>query len=472
MIKKTIFTIILLGSILMHAQLKKVNGNTFDIDGIHEKEFKLALTDDYNQYVTSYINTDGLMANAYPHKKILVRKLDQKGNYLETYVKDYANKTNGTLHNYLGSHEIGTDKIIFFTEEYSGKTKKKEIFQHIFNKKDGSFATSSIAGFAIESANKSGTTKLLFSENGKYAAIFNDRFANKKIPNINDIIVINLRDLSTLWKKEVQLSDDFVEEDASLTDSGRILLIRKPSSGWKLGSKLELVSDKEQKDLPVENKYYLKKAFTFTIDDKDYAAVIGKFGFTASVTGEVWGDIFLYDLTKGSYTSGKIDKMASNISDFKMIEAFSSNGSATVFGQVITQYTPPETAYNRFPDPVNSYGAAYIFTFSEDGKISSNFLDNENKSKINVFKHNNSFYVSGTFESRKTTFRKYYEPIKILDEKNYTPGYIQLSNENPLEDHPAPDGDLIKFLPETNRLIFLYRTEKSMNMISYYNILP
>lgn len=472
MIKKITLACTLLGSMLAYSQLKIVNGKSFDIDGIHEKEFKIILADDYNQFVASYINTDGLMANTFPHKKILVRKLDQKGNYLETYVKDYANKTNGILHNYLGSQQVDADKFIFFTEEYSGQAKKKEIFQHVFNKKDGSFSTSSIANFPIESANKSGTTKVLFSENGKYAAVFNDRFVNKKTPNINDVIVINLRDLSVLWKKEIQLSDDFVEIDANLTDSGRILFLRKPSSGWKVGSKLELISDKEQKELPVEDKYYLKKIFSFTIDDKDYAAAIGKFGFTASVKGEVWGDIFFYDLTKGSYTSDKIKSMASDIEDFKIIKSFSSSGSATVFGQAITKYTPPGSAYNRFPDPVYSYDAAYIFSFTKDGKMSSNFLNNKNKNIINVFKHNSSYYVSGNYESHKTTFKTFYEPIKILDDKNFTISYIQKGNANPLENYTSPDGNLIKFLPETNRLIFLNKSEKNMQMDSFYNLLP
>lgn len=472
MIKKIILSFTLLSSIIVFSQLKKVSGNSFEIDGIHEKGFEITLADDYNQYVTSYINTDGLMANSYPHKKILVRKLDQKGNFMETFVKDYANKTNGVLHNYLGSHESGAEKIIFFTEEYSGQAKKKEIFQHIFNKKDGSFSTSNIISINIESANKSGTTKVLFSDNGKYAAIFNDRFANKKNPNINDIVVIDLRSLTILWKKEVQLSDDFVEEDASLTDSGRILFLRKPSSGWKVGSKLEMVSEKEQKELPVEDKYYLKKVFSFTIDDKDYAAVVGKFGFTASVTGEVWGDIFFYDLTKATYTKGKIDNMATNIEDFKIIKAFSSNGASTVFAQVLNKHTPPETAYNRFPDPVYTYGYAYVFNFTKDGKISSQYLNNLNNNKINVFKQDKNFYVTGRYESRKTTFSTFYEPIKILDDQNFTPSYIKLSGENPLEDVSAPDGNLTKFLPATNRLIFLYKNEANMNMVSYYNTLP
>lgn len=469
-VKKILYVAFILGSIALFSQVKKVESNTFDIDGIHEKDYRLSLVDDYNQYLTSYINTDGLMANSYPHKKILVRKLDQKGNFMELFVKDYANKTNGFLHNYLGSIEIGKDKIIFFTEEYSGQNKKKEIFQHIFNKKDSQFTTTSIATFSIESATKSGTTRLSFSPNGNYVAIYNDRFSNKKNPNINDVIVLDLKTINVFWKKEISLDNDFIESEICVTDSGRILVLQK-ANGWKLASKLELISNNEQKEIPVEEKYDLKKVFTFSIDDKDYAATIGKYNITASVKGEIWGDIFFHDLSSGTRTSGKINNMASDIDSFEIINTYSTNGNATVFGQAIIKQTPPETAYNRFPDPIYTYGEAFAFTFSKDGKISSYPLFNVGKFKISTFKRQSKYYVSGMFESKKTTFITNYEPIKIFDENSFSYSYIQLGDSKPLEDHASTNGNLIKFLPSVNRLIFLYNRESIMNMVSYYNLI-
>jgi hypothetical protein len=66
-----------------------------------------------------------------------MRKLDQNGSLVDTYIQDYANKTNGVLHNYLGSQQIDDDRFVAFTEEYFGKENRKKVFQHVFSKKIG-----------------------------------------------------------------------------------------------------------------------------------------------------------------------------------------------------------------------------------------------------------------------------------------------------------------------------------------------
>ncbi len=120
-------------SALVFGQQKFVYGDSFEYNSKYEKDLKLVLADDYNQYVFSDINEDGY--SSYPHKKIIIRKLDQNGNLIDTIIKDYANKTNGVLHNYLGSTEISKDKFVVFTEEIETKINRKEIFQHVLIKK-------------------------------------------------------------------------------------------------------------------------------------------------------------------------------------------------------------------------------------------------------------------------------------------------------------------------------------------------
>jgi hypothetical protein len=130
MIKQIIASALITASVYSYAQTKVTEGTKFTVDANLETDDKLVLADDYNSYMFSAINIDGLMRNVFPHKKLLMRKLDQNGSLVDTYVKDYANKTNGVLHNYLGSQQIDDDKFIAFTEEYFGKENRKEVFQH------------------------------------------------------------------------------------------------------------------------------------------------------------------------------------------------------------------------------------------------------------------------------------------------------------------------------------------------------
>jgi hypothetical protein len=110
-------------------------GTKFTVDANLETDDKLVLADDYNSYMFSAINIDGLMRNVFPHKKLLMRKLDQNGSLVDTYTKDYANKTNGVLHNYLGSQQIDDDKFVAFTEEYLEKKTERKFFSMFSAKK-------------------------------------------------------------------------------------------------------------------------------------------------------------------------------------------------------------------------------------------------------------------------------------------------------------------------------------------------
>lgn len=150
--KKTLIFSLSILSALAFGQKKFVYGDSFEYNSKYEKDIKLVLADDYNQYVFSDINEDGY--SSYPHKKIIIRKLDQNGSMIDTFIKDYANKTNGVLHNYLGSIEISKDQFVIFTEEIETKVNRKEIFQHVFNKKDGNFTTTSVAKLFTEGGMK------------------------------------------------------------------------------------------------------------------------------------------------------------------------------------------------------------------------------------------------------------------------------------------------------------------------------
>ena len=139
---------------LSQAQVKYEEGERFKFDRVNEKDVKIVLKDNYNHYLFSAINIDGMMRQY----EISFRKFDQKNHLVETFVKDYGKKDAATskadqsfLHNYLGSFEISNGKMVVITENYSGRAKIKEIFKHVFDKATGKFETSLIASYPIES---------------------------------------------------------------------------------------------------------------------------------------------------------------------------------------------------------------------------------------------------------------------------------------------------------------------------------
>lgn len=76
MIKQIIASALITASVYSYAQTKVTEGTKFTVDANLETDDKLVLADDYNSYMFSAINIDGLMRNVFPHKKLLMRKLD------------------------------------------------------------------------------------------------------------------------------------------------------------------------------------------------------------------------------------------------------------------------------------------------------------------------------------------------------------------------------------------------------------
>jgi uncharacterized membrane protein len=68
MIKQIIASVMITASVCAFAQVKVVEGTKFTTDANLETDEKLVLADDYNSYMFSAINIDGLMRNVFPHK--------------------------------------------------------------------------------------------------------------------------------------------------------------------------------------------------------------------------------------------------------------------------------------------------------------------------------------------------------------------------------------------------------------------
>src|SRR6476469_7525813 len=112
--------ICVMAGVTMMGQIKKEWGPKFEYNQKNETDLKVALVDNYNHYMSSVINIDGGMM---PTNEIIVRRFDQKNQLINTYTENFQYKDPYTLHKYLGSFEIGTDKLVYFTDCYSNKTK-------------------------------------------------------------------------------------------------------------------------------------------------------------------------------------------------------------------------------------------------------------------------------------------------------------------------------------------------------------
>lgn len=456
--KKSFILSLTVISALAFGQKKFVYGDAFEFNSKYEKDIKLVLCDDYNQYVFSDINEDGY--SSYPHKKILMRKLDQNGNMIDTYTKDYANKTNGVLHNYLGSIEISKDQFVIYTEEIETKINRKEIFQHVFNKKDGNFTSTSVAKLFTEGGMKQGTTFLRFSESGKYVAIINDRSVSKKTANTIDNIVIDLSTLSKKWDKEITLDTDYFETDAAVTNSGRILILRK-STGWKESSKLVYVSAQGEQDIPLKEKLILKTLSPVSINDQDYLASFGYFT-GVRINQSNFGDMAFINLQNGNITMSEFPEFRSNttMSGVDITLTQTVNGKTYLYGYDVNKTMPQSTPSNRFPDPIISYGTGRWFAINSEGAGTS--TPTNGTGNVGYFTKNNTNYL---FISESNL-----APFKLGSTGVEKGKAISLENYDSANKGGSPILTSIKYIPESDRVIYLRRFgDNQLNVKSVYS---
>ncbi|MBW8524172.1 hypothetical protein K0U91_02935 [Chryseobacterium chendengshani] len=457
--KKTFIITLSVVSALAFGQKKFVYGEGFEYNSQYEKDIKLVLCDDYNQYVFSDINEDGY--SSYPHKKIIIRKLDQNGSLIDTFIKDYANKTNGVIHNYLGSTEIGKDQFVVFTEEIQNKTNRKEIYQHVFNKKDGNFITTSIAKLFVESGLKQGTTYVRFSENGKYAAIINDRSVSKKTANTIDNMVIDLATLSKKWEKEITLDTDYMEDELAVTNSGRVLILRK-STGWKESSKLVYVSAQGEQEIPLKEKLILKTLTPVSINDQDYLVSFGYFT-GIRVNQSNFADMAFINLQNGNIAMSEVPEYRNNttMSGIDIPIAQVVNGKTYLYGFDINKRMPQSTSSNRFPDPIITYGTGRWFAVSSDGATSS--TPTGSNGKVGYFVKGSSNYL----------FTDNYNLTAFKMGNTAKSGTLSINNNsegNGTVKSGEPVLTSIRYIPESDRIIFLRKLDANhFDTKSVYN---
>ncbi|HKO77962.1 MAG TPA: hypothetical protein VJU52_12120, partial [Flavobacterium sp.] len=360
---RIISLMLLFVSITTFGQIKKEWGEKFDYDDKKEIDPKVVLADNYNHFMFSVINIDGGMMST---NQIIIRKFDQKNQLVNTFVEEFPYKNAFTLHNYLGSFELGNDKLVIFTDCYSNKTKKKEIHRIIFDKKTSAFTTTLVAEYTFESLSKSGTVYLIPSQNKNYIGIVYSKYSNKKIAEENDCTLLDGKTSDKVWQKNIAFPLLSFTENIVLSNSGKFVFVMNSK---ETGSKNILAIADEN---TIENKDFgedikIQKPLAFSIGTQDYLIAFNNPAH--GISHGDYGSILLYDLNSGRILKNNSIKGFDAIKDLKKVNynyVTIQNNEIQLFVDCIykTGTKPDPTMPNStFTVPVYSNGNSSILVF-------------------------------------------------------------------------------------------------------------
>lgn len=359
-------TLMLVFGIQMYAQ-KQQWGSRFDYDVKNELAPKLVMIDNYNYYLLTVVNTTGMMAN----NQILLRKFDQKNNLVETIKHRFPElEGGGTLHNFLGSFDLGTDRAVVFTQSYSSKSKRDVISQHVFDKATQQFTTSIVTEYPIASVYKSGEVTVKRSPNGNRIVLHYKVPASKKESEVNYIFALNGQTLDVDWKKEVRFDIGFYTGSMTVTNSGNVVLLRLPHS-YKLDNYLVEITAEGQKDLTVGENLKLHDPFAVSIGDHDYLLA---FNYPSKgIRRGDFGHLLFYDLKNGSILANNEIKGFNSeikIETALIKDVLLQNDEIYVFTEAKVDVTPkPTPGTMGFPEKKFTFGPCFLFTLGFDGKL-------------------------------------------------------------------------------------------------------
>ena len=351
-------------------QMRYEWGEKFDFNDQQETNPQLVMLDNYNTYLLTVTEIDGMLAS----HKITIRKFDQKNQLIDTYTQDFQKLDAGTLYNYLGFKEVSNNQVVVFAESYSGKEKKKDIYKYVFDKTAGKFTTSLVVSFPIESAMKSGSTEVKVSENGRYIGIINKRDPSRKEPEQDNVIIMDAGTLSVLWNREVALEEKMYDKAFTVTNSGKAILLRA-AKGFKLSNYLVVVTQNGQEEKQFEEAVMLHNPIAISIGQADYLV-----DFNYDAKGLRKGDfekIMLYDIGAGKTLKNNIIKEFNSIKDIKevhFIKVFLQNNEIHLFTEAKVKAGTRQVKMNAFStmtmdEPFYQYGPSHLIILNFEGEV-------------------------------------------------------------------------------------------------------
>lgn len=337
--EKIILLIILFFGISAFAQSKYRHGNPFDFDSAKEKDVKLVSGDKDSYFMYTRMNGDNFGIN----NKITVRKFDNTNTLKETFVHEMPQLEKFAYINYLGSIDAG-NKIVFITETYAGKLKKKNIYKIIFDKTAGTFTDDLLATFPIESVMKSGTAYFEKSENGRYGAVvFYEHAPRKEAAQIN-VTVLDTGSLKTVWSKKITGEPGSSDSHFFVANSGNVGLIRSAAQN----AMMLYVTPSGQEEKFFTEKMKIISETAVSIGDKEYFIAFNSLPKTIKVNAANFENLMLYDVAEGKIISNQ--KSTAYDDGSKIVEVYIPY--TTVSGDKIYLFT--ESRLNNGTRTVNS----------------------------------------------------------------------------------------------------------------------
>lgn len=478
---KIIAILLLFVSITMFSQPKIELGTNFDYDK-KEKDLKVVLVDNYNHFMFSVINIDGGMM---PTNQIIIRKFDQKNQLVNTFIGEFPHKDIFTLHNYLRSFELGTDKLVVFAECYSGKMKKKELYKIVFDKKNSEFTTTLVSEFPFESLSKSGTVNILTSNNKNYIGILYSKYNNKKIPEEYECKVLDGKTLDVVWQKTIPFPLQSYTKDYVLSDKGKFVFVRKSNETGKKDL-LSIIDGNtiENKDFG-DDKIAESMMTSFSMGSNDYLLVFNYLDVAVRINSGYYDNILLYDLNAGKVLKNNVVNNFTSINDLQSVNFNNlsiQNNEIHLFVDCYfktgTKPDPNSTIPNTpFKVPVYSNGNPSLLVFSMEGVL-KNIVDykvvqtTESLAKcIGIQNIKGNYYMNTSLKNGTAYYSGIYT-LNSLGSTSYDQKIISLNDVYPQGSEHRNSGIINQFfnyLPDAKRLI-LAKSESEGKLV-FFNVL-
>jgi|GEM_PF-917749 len=442
------------------------SGETFDFDEKNELNPQFVLTDNYNTFLLSVVNVDGMLAK----RQMIVRKFDQNNRMVDNFTYDFPKFDIATLFNYLGYAETKDGKVVVFTETYSGKAKKSVIYKHEFDKKTSKFTSSELFSNPILSATKSGTISLEKSDNGNFIGINYTMYRAKEEAEKNLVIMLDAS-LNVAWQKEFSFPDKYFTKYFSVTNSGKVVYLRN-SKGFKQDNYFVLASQEGQDEKRVETEITLHKPKAISIGAQEYVLA---FNYPSKgIRRGDFGSLLLFDLTTGKTIQNASIDGYNSVKGIKEVEF----RNVTVAGDEIHLFTeakaeleikPSQTAtggfssMNSFAGKDQEYGPGYVHVLGLNGavksatKIATHPLKAELFHSYGFINIKGNYYIGiGHYYERNTTFGSFNELDPAQNYEKKQANQISLYPSDPLKHKNGVRyvNQLIHYFPDSNKLLF------------------
>jgi hypothetical protein len=438
------------------AQTKEEAGTSFEFDHKNELDAQFVLKDNYNHYLLTVFNTNGMMSN----RRMLLRKFDQKNQLVDSYSYEFPKFDIGTLYDYLGSTETNTGKVIVYTKSYSGKAKKSEIVAHEFDKASATFTSKVIDSNPILSLNKSGDVSMQRSDNGNYIGIVYTKHRGKNEPEKSLVIVMDNNSQNVVWKKEVEFTNDHFTKSFAMTNNAKVVLLRDNASFKKANNYNYLVevSADGQEDKTIETSVFLQKMQAISIGQQDYILAFN--ATTRGMRQENFSHLLFYDLKQGKTLQNIRTQEMSSIKDLADVNIRSismQNNEINIFAEakveVVTKPQPGMSPSMAF-DKNYTYGPSYLYTLSFDGslkgtkKLTTLNTNGDTSRSFGLLNIRGAYYIStGHQPSQYSTI---YNVLYTLNAAN---GYEPAKKETLSSSSSRYAYQLLHYFPDSSKLL-------------------